>query len=405
MLKIQAERLQKNLEALGKIGATPEGGVNRFTYSKAYFESTAFLRERMMAAGLTVEMDSVGNVIGTRKGRTDRILLMGSHIDSVPNAGIFDGCLGVMAAIEVMQTLFDGGRELEHTVMVAAWAEEEGNTVVGLLGSGAFAGRMDALTESALKKMEAFGVTREDVRTACFPNIDRIDASLELHIEQGGILDREHVNIGVVNGIVGIERYVLTIFGTKNHAGTTPMNLRDDAMLKAAALIVELDALARKTDPDMVCTVGWLRASPGVANVIPGEVELSVEVRAMESTSMHSLRKYIETRFPEDQYTLRTTFTQAPVPMSPVCMEAVMKSADALGLSQKRLNSGAGHDTMILAERIPHCGMLFVPSIGGVSHCPQEHTEWEDVANGANVLLGALLSLDEKETAEFKQGL
>lgn len=402
MLKTKEQRLRTHLEELGRIGAAPEGGVNRFTYSKAYDDGVEYLRGLMTGAGLEVEVDRAGNVIGTRKGRTDRILLLGSHIDSVPNAGIFDGCLGVLAAVEVMETLLESGVELEHTVKVAAWAEEEGNMVVGLLGSGAFAGRMDDLTDGAIAKMNALGVTQEDVRAACFQDLDKIDASLELHIEQGGVLDQEHVQIGVVNGIVGIERYDVTIQGTKNHAGSTPMHLRDDALVKAAGLIVELDALARETDPDMVCTVGWVKASPGVANVIPGEAELCVEVRAMEKESMHRVRRYIEGRFPAGRFALRTTFQQSPVPMSPVCKEALSKIAKGLGLSQKTMNSGAGHDTMILAERIPHCGMVFVPSVGGVSHCPQEWTEWRDAANGADVLLGTLLELDQKNAAEFK---
>lgn len=402
MFRIQPDRIRKNLETLGKIGASPEGGVNRFTYSKEYYESTALLQELMTAAGLTPEIDAVGNVIGTRKGRTDRVILLGSHIDSVPHAGIFDGCLGVMAAIEAMRTLHENHVELEHTVKVAAWAEEEGNVVVGLLGSGSFIGLMNDLPESTVAKMEAAGVTREDVRSACFPDLDKIDASLELHIEQGGILDRDQIDIGIVNGIVGIERYLVTISGTKNHAGTTPMSLRDDAMVKAANLIVELDDLARKTDPDMVCTMGFLQASPGVANVIPGQVELSVEVRAMEPASIACLKQYILNRFPEGQCTLRTTFQQAPVPMSDVCKEAISHSAEQLRLSQKTMNSGAGHDSMILAERIKHCGMLFVPSVGGVSHCPEEFTKWEDVANGADVLLGALLELDSKDPSAFQ---
>lgn len=402
MLKTQEARLRTRLEALGAIGASPEGGVNRFTYSKEYYQGVELLKKIMAEAGMTVTVDPVGNVIGVRRGRTDRILLLGSHIDSVPNAGIFDGCLGVLAAVEAMQTLHENGVELEHTVIAAAWAEEEGNTVVGLLGSGAFVGRMDGLTNTAVEKMEALGVRRESVSAALFPDLDKIDASLELHIEQGGVLDREHINIGVVNGIVGIERYNVTILGTKNHAGTTPMNLRDDAMQKAANLIVELDALARETDPEMVCTVGQLEAFPGVSNVIPGEVRMMVEVRAMEPASMRRLKEHIETRFPDGQCTLRTTFRQAPVPMSPVCKEAVSQSAGALGLTQRIMNSGAGHDTMILAERIKHCGMIFVPSVGGVSHCPQEWTDWKDAANGADVLLNALLDLDQKDPSTFQ---
>ena len=402
MLQTPGTRLREHMEELGKIGAAPEGGVNRFTYSKEYYESVELVRRYMEDAGLETEVDPVGNVIGTCRGDTDRILLLGSHIDSVPNAGIFDGCLGVLAAVEAVKTLQEHDIQLQHTVKVAAWAEEEGNTVVGLLGSGAFVGHMDDLTDIAVSKMEQFGITRENVRAAYFPDLNKIDASLELHIEQGGILDQEQIQIGVVNGIVGIERYTVTIQGTKNHAGTTPMYLRDDAMTKAANLIVELEQLAREIDRDMVCTVGWLNASPGVANVIPGQIEMSVEVRSMNSDSMDRLKQYIQTRFPAGVCALKTTFQQVPVPMSDICKRAISKAAKNLGLSQRTLNSGAGHDTMILAERIPNCGMIFVPSVGGVSHCPQEWTEWEDANNGASVLLGALLELDDKDSTEFE---
>ena len=310
MLRVNGERLRAHLEELGSIGALPEGGVNRFTYSKEYYAGVELLKKYMSEAGMETEVDPVGNVIGTKKGRSDRILLMGSHIDSVPNAGIFDGCLGVLSAIEAVATLREQGVELDHTVKVGAWAEEEGNVVVGLLGSGAFVGRMNDLTDIAVEKMKAFDLTPEHVRRALFPHLERIDASLELHIEQGGILDREQKNIGVVNGIVGIQRYLVTIRGVKNHAGTTPMTLRDDAMTKAARLIVELDELARKTDPDMVCTVGWLEAAPGVANVIPNQVRMFVELRAMEPASIEKLHSYILERFPAGDCTCETTFLQ-----------------------------------------------------------------------------------------------
>lgn len=396
MLRVNGERLRAHLEELGSIGALPEGGVNRFTYSKEYYAGVELLKKYMSEAGMETEVDPVGNVIGTKKGRSDRILLMGSHIDSVPNAGIFDGCLGVLSAIEAVATLREQGVELDHTVKVGAWAEEEGNVVVGLLGSGAFVGRMNDLTDIAVEKMKAFDLTPEHVRRALFPHLERIDASLELHIEQGGILDREQKDIGVVNGIVGIQRYLVTIRGVKNHAGTTPMTLRDDAMTKAAHLIVELDELARKTDPDMVCTVGWLEAAPGVANVIPNQVRMFVELRAMEPASIEKLHSYILERFPAGDCTCETTFRQEPVPMAEICKSAVDTAAAELGLSRRVINSGAGHDTMILAERISNCGMIFVPSVGGVSHCPEEWTEWRDAANGADVLMNALVKLDKQ---------
>ncbi len=397
MYKVNAKRLQDNLELLGKIGRTADGGICRFTYSKEYFESVEFLKRIMQDAGLEVFVDSIGNVIGTAKGKTDRIILMGSHIDSVPNAGIFDGCLGVLSAIEAMHALHENGVQLDHTVKVAAWAEEEGNTVVGLLGSGAFVGKMNDLTEVALKKMSSLGLGVENVEAAKSKDLAKIDAYLELHIEQGGILDADGVNIGVVNGIVGIRRFEFSVFGTKNHAGTTPMHLRDDALIKAANLILELDKLAREVEPDMVCTIGWIRVEPGVANVIPGKAVISIEIRAMREDSMDRVQEYILQRFKKDEFSFKTLFRQVPVLMAQSCKQAIGRAADELGLSRMNINSGAGHDTMIIAEEVGNCGMVFVPSVGGVSHCPEELTHWSDVSNGANVLLNSLLNLDQEK--------
>lgn len=396
MLKINGNRLRSNLEHLGKIGATDNGGVCRFTYSKEYFESVEYVVSLMKNAGLSVMVDRIGNVIGTKQGKSNRMIVMGSHIDSVPNAGIFDGCLGVLGAIEVMHSLKEHNIELDHTIQVAAWAEEEGNTVVGLLGSGAFLGKMDNLSSDAISKLEKFNLSIEDVKASKSERLHEIDGYLELHIEQGGILDKEKIQIGVVNGIVGIERYKLSIFGFENHAGTTPMSLRDDAMLKAAKLIVELNRLARNVDKDMVCTVGWLQASPGVSNVIPGRVDMIIETRAIKPESMAAIADHIKNTFKQGEYTLEVLFKQDPVLMAEVCKKAISQAADELGLSSRLINSGAGHDTMIIAEAVKNCGMIFVPSVGGISHSPSEWTEWEDAENGANVLLNALLKLDKQ---------
>lgn len=397
-MRIQASRLTAHLKALGRFGAVPGNGVTRPAYSAAYREGADYVKSLMTAAGLSVETDPIGNLIGTYQGRTNRILLMGSHIDSVPNGGIFDGCLGVIAAIEAVQTLREQRVELEHTVKIAAWMEEEGNQVTGVLGSRSFVGCAGHLPEETLAKLAAAGRSQADIQASRFPHLDQIDAALELHIEQGGILENERIEIGVVSGIVGIRRYVATIYGKKNHAGTTPMHLRDDAMVKAARLITELDELARATDPDMVCTVGWLHAFPGVCNVIAERVELSVEIRAMEEASLFQVQEHLQTRLAPGELTVRQIFGQQPIRMSPRCKAAISASAAALHLSQKEVQSGAGHDTMALAAQIPHCGMLFVPSVGGLSHCPQELTRWEDAANGTNTLLGALLHLDAAGT-------
>ncbi len=396
-MKINADRLRNNLESLGKIGADPDGrGVNRFAYSKENDEGVAFVTKLMEAAGMTVELDPIGNLIGTKKGRSDRILLLGSHIDTVPHAGIFDGCLGVLAAVEAMTVLKEEGVELDHTVKVVAWAEEEGNEVVGLIGSGSFTGEMTDLSELNKQKLAKFGLGVPDMLASRCTYLDKIDASLELHIEQGGVLDTEGVSIGVVSGIFGNHRYLTTIYGESNHAGSTPMRLRDDAMVKAAHLICELDEYARKIDPQMVYTTGWLNAKPGANNIIAGEVTMMVECRGMNRECLWAIKDYITNKFEKDEVHIEDTFIHPEVHFSKLCSEIIAESAEELGLSHMEICSGAGHDSECLAHVIENSGMIFVPSVGGKSHCPEEWTEWKDCANGAEVLLKSLLKLDKK---------
>lgn len=372
----------------------PEGGVCRPAYSEAYFHGVEYVKSLMEQAGMDVRVDRIGNVIGTYAGETDRILLAGSHIDSVPYAGMFDGCLGVLGAIEAVRTLHENKKRLRHTLQVAAFAEEEGNTVVGLLGSAAFAGIL-ALKEEAKQRLATFGLNEEDALASKSQTLDRVDAYLELHIEQGGVLDAKGIDIGVVNGIVGIQRYDVVINGKSNHAGTTPMSMRDDAMVKAANMIVELDKLARETDPEMVYTSGYVHVKPGASNVIPGQVVVCVEARAMRQASLDIIDKYLKNRFAAQEATIIKLFAQPPVPMAAQCKDSIKRAADELKLTSINMNSGAGHDTMAIAEKVNRCGMIFVPSKDGISHSPDEWTEWRDAANGANVLLNALIGLDE----------
>ena len=246
-MEINGSRLQKDLTALADLART-EGGINRLTYSDAFWRSCDFVEQKMREAGMTVRRNALGNVVGTLPGKGPRKIVMGSHIDSVPNGGMFDGCLGVMAAIEAVHTLREQGLQLEHSVDVAAWAEEEGIVISGLMGSLAYCGL--PLRPVQLEKMGQYGVTEADV-AACRAE-GPLDYSLELHIEQGGILDAEGDDIGVVSAIIAQKRYQMEIDGCANHAGTTPMYLRDDALVKAAKLIVRCSEIAPQVDPNMV---------------------------------------------------------------------------------------------------------------------------------------------------------
>lgn len=388
MLTINPGRLHENLTKLADLART-EGGINRLTYSEAFWRSCDFVAEKMREAGMTVRCNSVGNVIGTYPGVSERRIVMGSHIDSVPNGGMFDGCLGVMAAIEAVQTLYEQGKTLRHTVDVAAWAEEEGVVISGLLGSLAYCGL--PLAPVHREKMGAYGITMEDV-AACKVE-GPLDYSLELHIEQGGILDTEKTDIGVVSAIVALKRYVLEIEGCANHAGTTPMYLRDDALVKAARFIQRCSEIAPEIDREMVITVGHVEVTPNAVNVVPGRVRLTLELRAVEEQSIQQAYDRLMEEFAGVIVSSKLTQQERAYRMDMQVMEAIRRSGEELGLSTREMVSGAGHDTMSLAQ-ITRPGMIFVPSVGGVSHSRDERTEWKDVINGTNVLLHTLLRLD-----------
>lgn len=393
-MKINIDRLKRNILELAKIGKDPTGGITRLAYSDAYYEGLGLVKRLMEEAGMYVKIDSVGNALGVMKGTTDRIILIGSHTDTVEHGGMFDGALGVLGAIEVMRTLNESGVKLTHTVMIANWAEEEGNVIKGLIGSGAFVGKLQKDVVSIEKKLNEFGMSLSDVYDAEFTDIDKINAYLELHIEQGAVLDKTKTDIGVVSSIVGEARYLVTLYGKENHAGTTPMKYRDDALTKAAKLILSLDEQCRKIDESMVCTVGWIKAFPGEQNIIPGAVQMTVEIRAVKENSIKALVDFMKKECEHIPHKLEMTLSQNPTNMSESCMDAIATSARELGLSSLVMQSGAGHDAMMIANVIKNSGMIFVPSVNGVSHCPEEWTEWEDVENGANVLLKTLLKLD-----------
>ena len=393
-MRIDRERLRVMIEELGEIGADPEGGISRIAYTPVWEDGILYVEKRMEEAGMQTRRDAIGNLFGIYPGRTDQILLTGSHIDTVPHGGMFDGALGVLAAVEAVHTLRESDIQPEHTILTAVWAEEEGNRVFTGIGSGAFCGQIPEMSELNLEKLHQAGHSMQNVRDSVFDGLDRIDASLELHIEQGAVLEKAGVQIGIVEGIFGLHRYETTVFGTADHAGTTPMDMRDDAMVKAARLICELEELTKKTDPRMVCTTGWLRAEPGMNNIIAEKVTMMVECRGMNEEALRTVRDYIASRYGEGGTYIEDTLILPPVPMSQACREAVRDAASELGFTSMPVFSGAGHDSECLAHAIPDTGMIFVRSRGGKSHCPQEWTDWEDCAAGADVLLHALMKLD-----------
>jgi len=401
-------RVQEHLAELAHFGANPEGGVSRVAFSDADVAGRAYVRRLMEAARLEIRIDAAGNLIGRREG-TDRKLptiVVGSHTDSVPHGGNYDGDVGVMGAIEVAQQLRDAHVRLRHSLEIVDFTDEEG----GLVGSRAMAGELSAATldlvnasdRSVRDGIRALGGNPDDIAHAR-RNTGDFAAYLELHIEQGGTLERTRTNIGVVEGIVGIHWWEATVTGVANHAGTTPMDQRHDALLAASELVLAVNTAAAGLPGRQVATVGRIRAEPGAPNVIPGKAVLSVEVRDLDAARIAAVFEQIQAHAAEIARVRGTTIefrdleaTAVPALTDPRIQRIIADEAHGLRLTTMAMPSGAGHDAQDMA-RIAPIGMIFVPSAGGVSHSPHEYTAPADIANGVNVLMRAVVAIDAGE--------
>ncbi|SOD88125.1 Zn-dependent hydrolase [Spirosoma fluviale] len=407
-LKINPQRIQNRLLELSKFGELPNGGIGRVAYSKADLEGRAYFIGLMKKAGLDVSIDFAGNIIGRRKGKNPNLkpIGFGSHIDSVPNGGNYDGPVGSISGLELIETLNENKIVTEHPLELIIFANEEGGTV----GSGAMIGK---ITPAALKSVSQSGLTIADGIRAIGGNPDSLSkvvrkkgdliAFIELHIEQGGILMTENQQIGIVEGIVGIEHWDATIEGTPNHAGTTPMNIRRDALLAASRLIIALNEVVTSHEGRQVGTVGKLVVEPGAYNVIPGKVVLGVEIRDLSYDKIWMLFREFESKASQIAKASETTitFAQSGVPVIPALtakpiQDKIIGAAKSLGLSYRYMQSGAGHDSQEIAQIAP-VGMIFIPSVGGISHSPKEFSKGVDIGNGATVLLQTLLAIDREK--------
>src|SRR5690242_9069369 len=403
---VDSNRVQQHLTELARFGANPEGGVSRVAFSDADVAGRAYVKRLMEAAGLEVRIDAAGNLIGRREG-SDRklpLIVLGSHTDSVPHGGNYDGDVGVMGAIEVAQQLRDRHIRLRHALEVVDFTDEEG----GLVGSRAIAGHLQSATldlvnasgRSVRDGIRLLGGAADDIARAARGR-GEITAYLELHIEQGGNLERTHTDIGVVEGIVGIHWWEATVTGVANHAGTTPMDQRHDALVAASELVLAVNAAATEFPGRQVATVGRIQAEPGAPNVIPGRVVLSVEVRDLDAERIAAVFERIRARAGEIARVRATSIdfrdleaTAVPALTDPRIQHIIAGAAHGLGLTVMAMPSGAGHDAQDIA-RIAPIGMIFVPSVGGISHSPKEFTTASDMANGASVLMQAILKLDQ----------
>lgn len=402
-LRVNGQRLNGNLSALGRFGATPEGGISRVAYSDADLAGREYVLGLMRDAGLETSTDVAGNLVGRRRGTEDVApLVMGSHIDSVPQGGNYDGQVGSMGAIEVAHTIHERGIETRHPLEVLIFQNEEG----GKTGSRAISGEVEPFEldlETASGRTIGAGIRilggDPDRLAEARRNTGDIAAYLELHIEQGAILDTDGITIGVVEGIVGIKRWNVTVEGFANHAGTTPMDARRDALVSAAAFVQAVNRIARATPGRQVATVGRMDVEPGAPNVVPGRVTLSLEIRDLEMAKID--RVFTEIRDAataigtetNTSFELEQFYVSHAALTDPRVQRAITAATRQLGLSVLSMPSGAGHDAQSIALLAP-VGMIFVPSVEGISHSPREYSRPADIEAGANVLLHTLLDMD-----------
>ena len=390
---INRNRLEGTILELGNIGFQENIGTSRMAYSKAFIAGRDYVKQCMEKAGLKTQIDPVGNLTGRLCGKSNRIISIGSHIDTVPGGGMYDGALGVLAGIEAVRTLQENGYFPHNTIEIIAFNEEEGNVVGGTFGSKSFTGQRQE--QSALDKLGHYGMCQRDIDDSCRdPYAYR--CYLELHIEQGGVLEHTKRDIGIVEGIVGIVRYMVTVQGEANHAGSTPMNLRDDALLKACKLIQGIVTISGEIDPAMTCTVGNVSVEPGAVNVVPGRVTFPIELRTLHTDHITKAIERFQSEFARMNMTVENFLWQDATIMDKSLQETIEDACKSCGYSYQYMPSGAGHDAINMALFTP-TAMLFIPSIGGISHSIHEYSRPEDLAAGTQVLLETILKLDNKE--------
>jgi N-carbamoyl-L-amino-acid hydrolase len=408
-LHINADRLRESLEGLSVFGRPAGGsfadGVSRSGFSDAAVAGRNYVMQLMRGFGLEARIDPAANIFGSIAGSEQSLkpILFGSHIDSVLSGGNFDGDLGSMSAIEVLHTLKERGVTTRHPLQMVIWTDEE-NTFAG---SSAAAG---LLSPSDLNRVNNGISTGEGIRKlggdpARLTQARLVPGSfrcyLELHIEQGGVLRKANVPIGVVEGIVSIDRYEVEIRGFANHAGTTPMKERHNALLAAAKLIEAVQNVVMQEPGRQVGTVGRLEVLPNAPNVVPGTVKHSIELRDLSAEKIALLGDEIRRHAQEiaketgTEIVMEKVEQHAPAVADPAMQAKIEEAAAHLGLKTMRLPSGAGHDAQMMAKVGP-MGMIFVPSVDGISHSPKELTRWQDCANGANVLLQTILLIDRE---------
>jgi len=403
-MRIDRKRLEQSMEELGRIGATERGGLTRVALTDEDKRGRDLLVRWMREAELRVTVDQMGNIFGERAGEPGQPpVMMGSHADSVPTGGKYDGQLGVLCALETIRVLNEHRVRTRHPVTLVIFTNEEGARFQpAMIASGVMAGKIaleDAYNtrdEDGLRlvdELERIGYLGSE---PCVPR--PIRAYLELHIEQGPFLEEEGRSVGVVEGIVAIAWSRVTIHGVQDHAGPTPMRIRHDALVAAAEIVSGVRAIARELGGELVTTVGNLVVTPNIPNAIPGRVALSIDMRDPSDAVLDRARAILDRLVREAcqregvRYELDHYWRVPATPFAPDVVGAIERAARATGAGHRRILSGAGHDAQYMAAIGP-TGMVFVPSRGGRSHCEEEFTPIDDIEHGANTLLGAALEL------------
>ena len=402
MLQVNSDRLNRSISQLAEIGKLSQGGVSRLAFTPEDILARQLVQSWMVEAGMTVRIDAAGNIIGTYAGQQEGVgaLATGSHIDTVAVAGRYDGVLGVLAGIEVVRVLKENAIRLAHPIEVIVFSDEESSVI----GCKAMAGTLATYPDKGAGTLmpaylEAVGGDWSKLATARRTRTD-MAAYVELHVEQGGVLEDEAKQIGVVQGIVGTNRYRVSIIGRPNHAGTTPMHLRKDALVAAAQVVLAVQNLALNTPGQQVATVGNLNVSPNAANIVPGQVELTIDMRDLSRPHLDQLIKQLDSQLQAIAHTSQTEITLTPIlqvepTLATETIQAVIaQTCERFRLSYCHLPSRAGHDAQEVG-RFTDMGMIFVPSQAGLSHSADEYTSPEQCTQGANVLLQTLLHLDQ----------
>lgn len=393
-------RLRDNIVRIGRIGEditddNPKG-ITRLLNSTEYRRAAEKTGNMLQEIGLQTVIDSVGNVKGVLSGTEDSLkkIAIGSHLDTVLHGGLFDGNLGVMAAVECMYRIKEEGIMLRHPVEVLGFNCEESSMLGGTFGSRAMLGQVDVNKPGFGAVLKTYGFTAGDI-TGARADTSEYGAFMELHIEQGDRLYTEKQQIGIVTGIIGVMRYRITAHGVSNHAGTTMMENRQDALVNMAKLVVKIDELARDFGDDFVATVGILKVEPGAENIVPGKAEAILEMRHMDQERYHAFIREVEeySKILAVKFTFEKLIEKGSRTCDPVIMDLIEEACQEAGRKYIRMPSGAGHDANAMACEMP-IGMIFVPSINGISHSPFELTSWEDVEAGADILFKTLLKLD-----------